>query len=96
MEGQSEWTFFGSKFSRTALVFLCQVIILYISIITCFVNLTMHNGPNELWITVLSLSLGTILPSPKVRKSKITGGGGLSSNSNSGSVSSELPTHSFP
>ena len=81
-----------------ALVFLCQVIILYISIITCFVNLTVHYGPNELWITVLSLSLETILPSPKVRKSKITGGGGggLSSNSSSGSVSGESPTHSFP
>ena len=49
-----------------ALVFLCQVIILYISIITCFVNFTVRNGPNELWFTVLSLSLGTILPSPKV------------------------------
>ena len=98
MEGQSEWTLFGSKFSRTALVFLCQVIILYISIITCFINLTVRNGPNELWITVLSLSLGTLLPSPKVRKSKIAAvaaaaGGGVS---NSGSVSSESPTNSFP
>ena len=80
-----------------ALVFLCQVIILYISIITCFVNLTVRNGPNELWITVLSLSLETILPSPKVRKSKITGGGGRSSsNSSSGSVLGESLTHSFP
>ena len=97
MEEQSEWTLFGSKFSRMALVFLCQVIILYISIITCLVNLTVHNGPNELWITVLSLSLGTILPSPKVRKSKIAGGGGSSSNSSSGgSISSESLTHSFP
>ena len=92
-----EWTLFGSKFSRMTLVFLCQVIILYISIITCFVNLIIHNGPNELWITVLSLSLGTILPSPKVRKSKITGGGGgSSSNSSSDSVLGELLTHSFP
>ena len=89
MERQSEWTLFGSKFSRIASVFICQVIILYISIITCFVNLTVHNGPNELWITVLSLSLGTILPSPKVRKTKI-GVEGLSS------ISSESPTHSFP
>ena len=94
MEGQSEWTLFGSKFSRTALVFLCQVIILYISIITCFVNLTVHNVPNELWVTVLSLSLGTILPSPKVRKIKKIAGG-LSSSSSS-SVSSKLPSHSFP
>ena len=97
MEGQSEWTLFGSKFSRTALVFLCQVIILYISIITCFVNLTVCNGPNELWITVLSLSLGTKLPSPKVRKiKKIAGGGGGSSSSSSGSISSKLLTPSFP
>ena len=96
MAGRLEWTLFGSKFSRTALVFLYQVIILYISIITCFVNLTVHNGPNELWITVLSLSLGTILPSPKVRKSKITGdGGGSSSNSSSSSVLGESLTHSF-
>ena len=98
MEGQLEWTLFGSKFSRTALVFLCQVIILYISIITCFINLTVHNGPNELWITVLSLSLGTLLPSPKVRKSKIAAvaAAAAAGVSNSGSVSSESPTHSFP
>ena len=48
MEGRSEWTLFGSQCSRMALVFICQVIILYISIITCFVNLTVRNGPNEL------------------------------------------------
>ena len=93
MEGQSEWTLFGSICSRTALVFICQVIILYISIITCFVNLTVHNSPNELWITILSISLGTILPSPKVRKTKI--GGGVSGNS-SLSSGGESPTHSFP
>ena len=92
MEGRSEWTLFGSKCSRMALVFICQVIILYISITTCFVNLTVHNGPTELWITILSL--GTILPSPEVRKTKIEGGGRVSSSS---SISSggESPTHSF-
>ena len=96
MEGQSEWTLFGSKCSRTALEFLCQVIILYISIITRFVNLTVCNNPNEFWITILSLSLGILLPSPKVRKSKIAGGEGGRGSSSSSSVSSKLPTHSFP
>ena len=90
MEGQLEWTLFGSKFSRMALVLLCQVIILYISIITCLVNLTVRNGPNELWITILSLSLGTILPSPKIKK--IAEGG----SSSSSSLSSKSPSHSFP
>ena len=69
MEGRdSKWTLCGTQVSRTALVFLCQVIILYISIITCFVNLTVGNGPDELWISILSLSICTILPSPKVHK----------------------------
>ena len=69
MEGRdSEWTLCGTQVPHTALVFLCQVIILYISIITCFVNLTIGNSPNELWISILSLSIGTILPSPKVHK----------------------------
>ena len=67
-----EWNICGRKISRSAIVFACQMVILYISIITCFVNLTIKNGPNELWITILSLSLGSILPSPKVQKPKTT------------------------
>ena len=34
----------------------------------CFVNLSIQNGPSELWISLLSLSLGSMLPSPKVKK----------------------------
>ena len=69
-----EWNLCGKKVSRSAIVFICQIVILYISIITCFVNLTLKNGPNELWITILSLSLGSILPSPKVHKPKQNNG----------------------
>ena len=64
----SMWNMCGSYMSRLAVVFLCQIIILYIAIVTCFINLTIGNGPKELWITVLSLSLGSILPSPKVKR----------------------------
>ena len=62
------WTVCGRQVSRSAVVFVFQITILYISIITCFINLTVKNGPVELWITILSLSLGSILPSPKVKK----------------------------
>lgn len=62
------WKVGGREFSRTAVVFTCQVIVLYIAILTCFVNLTVANGPTELWIAILSLSLGSLLPSPKVKK----------------------------
>lgn len=67
-KSKSTWTMCGQRISRSAIVFLCQVIILYIAIITCFINLTISNGPTELWISLLSLSLGSILPSPKVKK----------------------------
>ncbi len=62
------WYFCGRQTTRSAIVFLCQILILYIAIITCFVNLSVKNGPSELWITLLSVSLGSILPSPKVKK----------------------------
>ena len=63
------WYLCGLQTSRSALVFVSQITILYISIITCFINLSLSNGPSELWIAVLSLSIGSILPSPKVKKS---------------------------
>ena len=64
--GTTTWKVFGADVSRSAVTFTCQIVILYACIITCLVNLSLHNGPNELWIALLSLSLGTILPSPKV------------------------------
>lgn len=64
------WYFCGRETSRSALVFICQIFILYVSIITCFINLSIRNGSSELWITILSLSLGSILPSPKVKKTQ--------------------------
>lgn len=64
----NKWNICGRQVSRSAVVFFCQIIILYICIITCFVNLTIKNGSTELWISLLSLSLGSILPSPKVKK----------------------------
>ena len=62
------WKLFGRDMSRSAVAFLSQAIILYICILTCFVNLSILNGPSKLWISLLSLSLGSMLPSPKVKK----------------------------
>ena len=66
------WYVGSCRISRSAAVYISQMTILYIAIITCFVNLTVRNGPNELWISLLSLSLGAILPAPKVRKPRPT------------------------
>ena len=64
----SEWQALGHKFQRSAAVFAAQTLILYVVIITSLVNLTLGNEPQTLWITVLSSSLGYILPCPKIKK----------------------------
>ena len=58
----------GKKVRKLEIVFIFQVIILYIVIITCIINLSLKNGTSELWVSLLSYSLGCILPSPKIKK----------------------------
>ena len=59
---------FGQKVKKAEIAFVFQVIILYIVIITCIINLSLKNGTSELWVSLLSYSLGCILPSPKIKK----------------------------
>ena len=59
---------FEKKIYKAEIAFVFQVIILYIVIITCIINLSLRNGTSELWVSPLSYSLGCILPSPKIKK----------------------------
>ena len=59
---------FGQKVKKPEIAFVFQVIILYIVIITCIINLSLKNGTSELWVSLLSYSLGCILPSSKIKK----------------------------
>ena len=56
---------------KQEIVYLCQVILLYIVILTCIVNLSIENGNSNLWTALLSSSLGYMLPNPSMKKSKI-------------------------
>jgi hypothetical protein len=64
----SDWKLCGENNSRSEIVFLCQVFILYIVIITCILNLSLRNGDSNLWTALLSSSLGILLPGPKFSK----------------------------
>ena len=50
------------------LLFLFQVIVIFIVVITSIVNLTIENGNLNLWTALLSSCLGYILPNPKLKK----------------------------
>jgi len=73
MESHSEQSsatlrFANRKFPRSEIVFLTQILLLYTVAITALVNLTLNTPQRELWIILLSSSLGYILPNPKIKK----------------------------
>ena len=60
------WVLLGTKLPKAEIVFFSQIIMLYIVIITCIVNLSMGNE-SEMWLILLSTSLGAILPNPDLK-----------------------------
>ncbi len=64
------WPLFGKRLPRSEITFFAQVIIVYIVIITCIVNLSLGNGDINLWTALLSSCLGYLLPSPKLKSYK--------------------------
>lgn len=65
-EGSHKWHFCGQKFPKSEIVFFVQVILVYIVVITSIVNLTLGSQDNKLWISLLSSSIGYLLPNPKI------------------------------
>ena len=68
----STWTFYGKPVEKNKLVYIVQTTLIYIVVLTCLVNISLHNGQSELWVALLSYSVGTILPSPKMKKNFIS------------------------
>ena len=60
----------GIKTTRSHCVFACQIAIIYIVIVACIINLSLGNGDSTLWTTLMSSSLGYVLPSPKLKVKK--------------------------
>jgi hypothetical protein len=62
------WPLLGTRVPQAEIVYFCQMLIVYIIIITSIINLSLKNGSNELWISLLSSCIGYALPSPKLLK----------------------------
>jgi hypothetical protein len=59
----------SNKSWSSTTVFVTQVIIVYVVILCSLLNLTFYPGVRqELWITLLSSSIGYLLPSPSIKK----------------------------
>ena len=65
-----EWNVFGRRVPRSEIVFFAQILILYTVIVTSIYNLSRKdNEDKNLWTTLLSSSIGYLLPNPKIKKS---------------------------
>ena len=63
-KNSQEWRVFGSNVPKAEIVYICQIVIVYIIIVTSIVNLSLQNGNPELWISLLCSAIGYVLPSP--------------------------------
>ena len=65
-----KWPLCGQVYPKHEIVFFAQIILLYVVIITSLYNLTRAGENRELWITLLSSSVGYLLPNPQIKKRK--------------------------
>ncbi len=72
------------KLAKNKLTFLSQIVIIYAIIITSLVQISLQSPDKELWLILLSTSIGYILPSPGLKyKRSAAAGGALPSSSHS-------------
>ena len=64
--GTRLWEVFGRRLPRSEIVFFCQTFLIYAVVVTSLVNLTLKNGPINLWIALLGSCLGYLLPHPSI------------------------------
>ncbi len=62
----SKWNCFGFKFPRREVVYFSQIIIIYVVILFCLINLTLGTGDSNLWVALLGSCLGYLLPQPSM------------------------------
>ncbi len=67
-EAGERWSTVCGKIQKEQVIYFCQILILYTVIIVCLVNLSLGVQQHSLWASILSGSVGYILPAPKIRK----------------------------
>lgn len=64
---KDSWQILGRSVPKQEVVYFCQVILIYIVVITCVVNLTLQRDDGKVWTSLLSGCLGYMLPNPKIK-----------------------------
>lgn len=65
---ERHWPIFGHRIPKKEIVFFCQIIVIYTVIVWSLYNLTTGGDNQTLWVTLVSASLGAILPNPSLKR----------------------------
>jgi hypothetical protein len=66
-----KYGWFSSCPTADEILFIAQILVLFIVVCTSIYNLSAGNGDSNLWTALLTSSIGYVMPNPKVKKSRI-------------------------
>lgn len=70
---KAAWRVLGTTIPKQEVVYFCQVVLIYIVVVTCIVNLTLHRDEGKVWTALLASCLGYLLPNPSIKAAKNAG-----------------------
>ena len=71
-EGSGRWILGNQRVPREEIVYFCQMAIITLVVIISIVNLCLKNGTESYWAAMVATGLGALLPSPKIKKRRVT------------------------
>ena len=63
----SQFQFCGQKVAKNQVTYFTQITVIYAIIVTSIVHISLESPNKELWLILLSSSLGYILPTPALK-----------------------------
>jgi hypothetical protein len=57
--------------TASEIIYLSQILVIFVVIITSLYNLSNKNGDNSLWTALLTSCLGYMLPNPKIKTNRL-------------------------
>ncbi len=70
-ENGSRWVIAGEKIPKEEIVFFSQLSVIALVVIVGLVNLCLNNGTESYWAAMVATGLGSLLPSPKIKRKDI-------------------------
>ena len=65
--GFSDWSWCGARVPKNQVTYMTQVVLVYCIIAVALSQLILQSSDRELWLVLLSTSVGYVLPSPKLK-----------------------------